>query len=146
MTKKSANDLANDLEDALAYDLGMKIVEKYEETMLNMLETLQESNAPPSLAMKVMARVVAIILENTAASFAASLATMTDEAADIYFDEDHGRRGSAALREDFARAYRAGTERGLRKAKKLCAAYEDEELEGAEADVKDLFARVKAKK
>ena len=109
MTKRSAKDLANDLEDALAYDLGMKIVEKYEEAMLNMLETLQK-------------------------------------ASDIYFDEDHGRRGSAALREDFARAYRTGAEKGLRKSKKLCAAYEDAGLEGAEDLVKDLFERVKAKK
>ena len=146
MTKKSAKDLANDLEDALAYDLGMKIVENYEETMLSLIETLQKSDSPPSLAMKVMAGAVATILENTAASFAASLATMTDEASDIYFDEDHGRRGSAALREDFARAYRTGAEKGLRKSKKLCAAYEDAGLEGAEDLVKDLFERVKAKK
>jgi hypothetical protein len=34
MTKRSAKDLANDLEDALAYDLGMKIVEKYEKPCL----------------------------------------------------------------------------------------------------------------
>ena len=146
MTKRSAKDLANDLEDALAYDLGMKIVENYEETMLSLIETLQKSDSPPSLAMKVMAGAVATILENTAASFAASLATMTDGADDIYFNEDHGRRGSAALFEDFSRAFRAGAEKGLRKSKKLCAAYEDVELEGAEDLVKDLFARVKAKK
>ena len=62
MTKRSAKDLANELEDLMAYDLGMKIVEKYEKTMLSLLETLQESNAPPSLAMKVIAGSVATIL------------------------------------------------------------------------------------
>jgi hypothetical protein len=146
MTKRSAKDLANELEDLIAHDLSLKVVEKYEETMLSMIDTLHESNVPPSLAMKVIAATVAIILENTAASFAASLATMTDGADDVYFDEDHGRRGAAALREDFARSYSTGVEKGLRKSKKLCAAYEDVDLEGAEADVKDLFARVKAKK
>lgn len=146
MTKRSAKDLANDLENLMAHNFSTAIVEKYDKAMLSMIDSLQKSGAPPYIAMKVLAATVGTILENTAASFAASLATMTDGADDIYFSEDNGRRGSAALFEDFSRAFRKGTENGLRNSKKLCAEYEDEELEGAEDLVKDLFARVKAKK